>query len=380
MDRWVPAAKAFVLLPGTRTPKGVFCVKLIHCADFHLDSPMESNLPPEKAKDRRAELRSVFSGVVLFAVREGVSAILIAGDLFDRDRVTKSTRQYVLDTIAAHPDIRFFCLSGNHDRQGFGEAVEELPKNLFTFGKEWTTYALEEGISVIGSEAPDAETFRADPSRFNILLLHGQVREGTGSPKEGMIRLGKLKGLPVDYVAMGHIHEYREYRLSNRTVACYSGCPEGRGFDECGPRGIVLLEVRDGKETHRLIPFAKRTMHCVSCDITGIPSQAALEEGAFSAVKEIPPQDAVKLVLRGACPPELMKDLSHLQRSLQERFYFAVVRDESRLLIDPAQYEADISLKGEFVRTVLSSSLDEEEKERVLSCGLRALRGEEVGI
>lgn len=355
-------------------------MKLIHCADFHLDSPMESNLPPEKAKERRAELRSVFSRMVDFAVKEEVSVILIAGDLFDRDRVTKSTRQYVLDTIAAHPAIRFFYLSGNHDRSVLPEDPESLPRNLYTFADGWTTYPLEENISVIGSEAPDADTFSVSPDRFNILLLHGQVRTGSGTAKEGIIRLGKLKGSHVDYVAMGHVHEYREYRIDARTVACYCGCPEGRGFDECGTRGIVLLEVRDGKETHRLIPFAKRTMHCISCDLTGLLSQTELEERVSALTEGIPPQDAVKVVLCGSCPPDFVKDPEHLQSLLSERFYFSLVRDESRLLIDPAQYRNDISLKGEFVRTVLSSSLSEEEKERVLSCGLRALRGEEVGL
>ena len=31
-------------------------MKLIHCADLHLDSRMESGLPPEKARERRMEL------------------------------------------------------------------------------------------------------------------------------------------------------------------------------------------------------------------------------------------------------------------------------------------------------------------------------------
>ena len=38
----------------------------------------------------------------------------------------------------------------------------------------------------------------------------------------------------------------------------------------------------------------------------------------------------------------------------------------------------DISLKGEFVRSVLASDLSEEEKQRIIACGMRALAGEEV--
>lgn len=39
-------------------------MKLIHCADLHLDSRMESGLPPEKARERRMELLHTFTKMV----------------------------------------------------------------------------------------------------------------------------------------------------------------------------------------------------------------------------------------------------------------------------------------------------------------------------
>ena len=39
-------------------------MKLIHCSDIHLDSPMESNLPAEKARERRSEILSTFAELV----------------------------------------------------------------------------------------------------------------------------------------------------------------------------------------------------------------------------------------------------------------------------------------------------------------------------
>ena len=38
----------------------------------------------------------------------------------------------------------------------------------------------------------------------------------------------------------------------------------------------------------------------------------------------------------------------------------------------------DKSLRGEFVRGVLSSALTDEQKEKVIECGLSALKGERV--
>ena len=52
--------------------------------------------------------------------------------------------------------------------------------------------------------------------------------------------------------------------------------------------------------------------------------------------------------------------------------------DETRFSIRPEDYANDISLKGEFVRTVLASDLPDAEKERILAYGIRALMREEI--
>ena len=41
--------------------KGYDPMKLIHCADLHLDSPMESNLSAEKARERKGEILATFA-------------------------------------------------------------------------------------------------------------------------------------------------------------------------------------------------------------------------------------------------------------------------------------------------------------------------------
>ena len=50
-------------------------MKLIHCADLHLDSRMESGLPPEKARERRMELLHTFTKMVDMAAEDGVEDV-----------------------------------------------------------------------------------------------------------------------------------------------------------------------------------------------------------------------------------------------------------------------------------------------------------------
>ena len=121
-------------------------MKIIHCSDLHLDSAMGSNLSPEKAKMRNAELCATFARLVRFAVREQVEAVLIAGDLFDSERVSMRTADFVIEQIRGANSVTFFYIRGNHDesRDAFGEI--ELPENLITFDSEWKSYRCGDAV------------------------------------------------------------------------------------------------------------------------------------------------------------------------------------------------------------------------------------------
>lgn len=359
--------------------KDVSSMKLIHCADLHLDSPMESNLPAEKARERKAEILSTFAKLVRLAGEGEVSAILIAGDLFDSNHITKKTEKYVLDLIRTHPELCFFYLAGNHDRGNTLRALEDKPDNLYLFDDGWRSYSFGD-VTVTGSEKPDLSTLNLNPDHLNILLMHGQERAGRSRAGEDTINFSALKKKNVDYLALGHLHEYRTAKIDERCTACYAGCLEGRGFDECGKKGYVLLETLNNRITHRFIPIAKREMHTVECDVTDCSSLLELEERLTDAVGHIPASDLVKAVLVGTYPAETQIDTAHLCSLLSERFYFAKLYDRRRLQIFPEDFQNDISLKGEFVRKVMASNLKEEEKERVIACGFRALMGEEIDL
>ena len=47
-------------------------MKIIHTADLHLDSRLETNMDRTKAKNRRKELTAAFENTVDFAVKNSV--------------------------------------------------------------------------------------------------------------------------------------------------------------------------------------------------------------------------------------------------------------------------------------------------------------------
>lgn len=355
-------------------------MRIIHCADIHLDSKMDSNLSARQARQRGAELCSTFSRMADFAKSQQVQIVLIAGDLFDTGRVSRQTIGFVLDTIRSAAEVDFLYLRGNHDEQVPLFDGCELPANFKTFASGWTSYRYDQ-VVITGIEPDGAaweemyDELNLSPEDTNLVVLHGQ---DSTQPGEEQICIPKLRGRHIHYLALGHLHSYRETKLDDAGVYCYCGCLEGRGFDECGEKGFVLLEVAEGAVKSEFVPFALRQCVEVPVDITGLVTVSQLQQAMLDSARAVPPESLVKFVLEGSFTTETQKDLEFLRRILEERFYFVKIKDESRFLIDPMSYEHDLSLKGEFIRLVMASDRTEEEKAQMICCGISALSGEEV--
>ena len=360
-------------------------MRFLHVADLHLDSKMESNLSSEKAKLRREELLERFCEMVSYADAHDIGGILIAGDLFDKTHIRKRARSRVLDEIKEHPNLLFFYLQGNHDRSDFLQEVhpEEIP-NLKLFQKDqWTSYEVED-VVITGREiTPDnSKTFTMnlvlDQANTNIVMLHGQESDYQGKDKTEIIPLGELRGKYIDYLALGHIHSYKKERLDDRGEYCYSGCLEGRGFDECGEKGFVVLDVCDGKIESEFVPFAKRHFHEVEVELTEEDDMPSVMAKLRERVSTIPQQDLVKFVLTGYTHVDFDVDTKRILREFGEKFFFVKVYDRSTIKVHYEDYINDKSLKGEFVRLMEKQEMEEDKKGLIVEIGMKALMGEEL--
>ena len=355
-------------------------MKLIHCADVHLDAAF-SNFPSDRAKLRRAEVLETFCRMVDYADANGVGAILIAGDLFDEPKqVRKRTLDRVREVVAAHPDLHFCYLAGNHDggTELYRDAVP--PANFHTFGSRWSSVRLGE-VTVTAAERPNPDTLLLDPAAVNIVMLHGEAVETLTATDWEKIPVRAYAGRNIDYLALGHIHSHREGKVDERCRVCYCGCPEGRGFDECGEKGFCLLETTPDRRLEvTFVPFARRTLHDVRVDLSGCTAQEDLEARVAGALGGIPADDLVKLTLTGAIDPDFAPEYSTIDRDLEERFWVAKRVDGTAPLIRPEDYRNDVSLKGEFIRLAMAADLSPEDRDRVILNGLRALYGEEPDL
>ena len=140
-----------------------------------------------------------------------------------------------------------------------------------------------------------------------------------------------------------------------------------------------LIKTTAGRVIHSFRSFAKRRLHIIPLELDGVVRTTEISERAHRVLNGIPSYDIVRLELCGRYFPNLWKDVDALHREFDGRFYYFEVKDSSRIAINPEDYKHDMSLKGEFIRTVSADeTLDQETKERIIACGINALMGEEL--
>ena len=365
-------------------------MKIIHCADIHADSKMESNFSKEQAKERRGEIVGTFAKMVEFAGENGVKVIIIAGDLFDtKTSVQKSIKASIADIISRYSQIDFLYLRGNHDEDTDFATDEKLP-NLKRFSKEkWTKYSYG-NVEIYGREFGKSQIpvsayseLVPDLKKVNIITLHGNIKGGDEKDGAPDIMLEKLMNQKIDYVALGHIHKYGTGKLDLHGNWCYPGCLEGRGFDECGEKGFVLLDINDENgqiATEFVTSCAKRRIHEIEVALNGAMSVSEIKNKIKESSEDVPGTDIVRILLKGDVSEETKININEdfFREMFSRDFYFIDVKDKTRPEIDYKNYENDISLKGEFIRLVKEQAdLSDDEKIQVIMTGIKALQ---VGV
>lgn len=357
-------------------------MKLIHCADLHLDSSLGTHMSAEQAAKRNAEILKTFRRMTEYAKENDVRVVLIAGDFFDGTRVSGRTIDSCLDAMERSENIDFLVLSGNHDDVRTAFQGKTMPENVKIFSDHWQTYSYD-NLEILGIEETEEnaeglyDSLPEKKEAFRIVMLHGQIGSSCGVDQ---VNLNRLKGRGIDYLALGHIHAYACERLDEKGIYCYPGCLEGRGFDECGEKGFVLLNVDEDGISSSFVPYAARRLHRIPVDVSGLESNAAAEIALREAAREVPSEDMVEFLLEGRVSAESRISAKYLERFFEDDFFFVKVKDESKLAFAEEDYSNDISLKGEFIRHVLAADLTEEKKARMIRIGLEALRGEEITV
>ena len=110
--------------------------KIVHAADFHLDSAF-GGLPTDKARERRRESRELADRLADLVRAEEAEIVLLAGDLFDGERVFPETLERLKAALASM-GCPVFIAPGNHDpyTPHSPYAATDWPENVHIFHSE----------------------------------------------------------------------------------------------------------------------------------------------------------------------------------------------------------------------------------------------------
>lgn len=355
-------------------------MRFIHCADLHLGSKI--NLPLEISRAVKEENFRSFERLCEYAEKSKVTAVIICGDSFDLDRVSTATIRRALFAISKAKDVDFLFLTGNHDRNTLSSSDVNFPSNLKFFGEEWTKFSYGNvdihGVSFNGkNDAYVYDFINLDQDKINIVAMHGEVVGYKSNEKAEIISIPRLKNKGIDYLALGHVHSYVQESLDLRGVYSYSGCLQGRGFDELDQKGFVQLEIEDNKVLSKFTPFSLRNFYEHKIDLSNYVDYFAFREDLKKELLKCYDKNSlIKVTVEGEMDENFDFDEQGLIDYLSYDFFYVKIKNKTTLKISLKDYELDKSMKGEFVRTVFNSDLSEEDKQAVILLGLKALKGE----
>ena len=229
-------------------------MRILHSADWHLDAPLAGR-SPEQTEQLRQALLSVPGRVADICQARQCDLVLLSGDLFDGAYSRESSRCLydALEKMA----VPVFITPGNHDCCGPDSPWlrENWPANVHIFTHEKMESiplpALNCRVYGAGYQSMDCpgllEHFSTEgEENYHIGILHADPTQRTTPYCPLTVEQVRRSGL--DYLALGHIHKGGSFR-AGATLCTWPGCPMGRGYDETGEKGVLLVELAETVET-----------------------------------------------------------------------------------------------------------------------------------
>jgi len=328
-------------------------------ADVHLGA-RHDDLGPIAAAQRERQF-AAFARAIDLALAEKVDLVLICGDLFDSNsqprRSVERAAAELAKLVARHVPV--VVIPGTHDCYEPGsiyrvfdlaEMAGATPEsNLVTVLTDSHRQADFDqlGVSVLShvfpakraAESPlvgikgAAEAARAEGPRAGnwlIGMVHGSIAQpGRFEHDEVIVTDEEIARTGLDYLALGHVHSFREGRAGTVAYA-YSGAPEPVALDQDGAGQVLLvsLDERDGKrEVHvEPRPVGKTKFRKLEIDGSNVTSQADLA----TQLRELADPDLVlDARIVGVRAGELDLNIDELGHQLAGSFLKLRLRDAS---------------------------------------------------
>lgn len=379
---------------------------ILHFSDLHLDANFASSyLPAKVARRCRERLRQTLRRILELARTRQAGAVTIAGDLFERERLSHDTASFLYEEFEKLSPIPVFIAPGNHDaadavslyqRGRWPDNVTIAIKPALTEWRLSKDFSLWSAAHLSPSDRHNfLESFRVpEPSGpnkpFPILLLHASVMASRTAEVRAHTPLTlediRASGFPL--ALLGHYHTSRILR-SDKLLAVYPGSPEPLGFQNDGGHDVAWIQLTPGEPIRppnvELLSLATLKFETVTIQVDDCRHRDHLIDKILQVAHERKLVDGiVRLQLSGQVVETLDLDLEAITGRLEKNFTYLRLEDLTRPAWDLDKLTEEPTARGEFVRD-MRGLIEREPVQKsfyteALHYGLQAFEQEEIRL
>ena len=243
-------------------------LRVLHTSDVHL-TPFDHRRAEDAAPVGGAiSEEDAFVRLVDRVLEERADLFLIAGDLFDSNRVDEPEILFV-EAQLSRLSCPVVVIPGNHDccedgsiyrRFDFGDLGDHVHALTAAEGELLTLDHLDVTLWGKGlvEHVPANRPLAGVPARVGgnwfIGLAHGLVVPDAGELRSSLILPDEIAASALDYLALGHVHVFRDVS-HGATRAFYPGSPLVPYAPERSSVALVTLDPENGIDVECLRMF-----------------------------------------------------------------------------------------------------------------------------
>jgi len=348
-------------------------MKFIHSSDLQIGKAF-GYFEPEVANILQDARQAVVRTLGEAAVEAGATAVLIAGDIFEKQQMTQQTVGRAIENMRSFSTVQWHLMPGNHDHlreSGLWDrlARSQLPANVTLHVRPGAVQISDDdGAPVFLLPAPLRFTSSVDDltaymndhptpdGAIRIGIAHGSI-QGFGSEGDASnyVAPSRADEAGLAYLAMGDWH--RQIKVNDR--CWYSGTPEPDQFklppnavtSLCNGGSALVVEVNRSRRVPTVTPIltGRHQWHRIEKTLTDDSQISSLEtqlrtlnSDLSKLVIDLRVEGILSLSGRKAFEEQIVQGVGAAFRAL--RF------DDSSLALNPTEQDLDEIDRAGFVR------------------------------
>lgn len=356
-------------------------MKFLHTGDLHLGQKLSSSFSKELKERLKEDEKTLFSNIINLANDKEIPYLFISGDMFDSNKPSFELVSFVVSEFEKYKG-RVFITPGNHDYNSADSVYSntEFPPNVHIFGEEISLVETDDcliyGYGFIASHKNE-DSFRnfkvADTDKPSVMLIHTDFNTNSFY---NPVNLSDIEASGISYVAAAHIHIREDGIRRGKTYINYCGAPRNLNFKEAGESQVITGELsKDFLQITKVDVSCHRYLNLIADVSDAVSSDDVLRICSDAVMQNNPENALINLKITGSLKDEIQADFDLIKEKLSSVCLYIRIEEAFVKKYDIRLLLEENSVRGEFVRQVLSacSSENEEFINKVIEKGMKYL-------